>query len=66
MLSGHETRISSQYHQVKAGGDIAAMIGICKAVIAADDAGKRQWPAARILDAAFIARAHAWLRTIRD
>ncbi len=27
MLTGHETRISSQYHQVKAGGDLAALTG---------------------------------------
>jgi molybdopterin-dependent oxidoreductase alpha subunit len=31
------TRIATQYHQVKAGGDIAAIVGICKAVIEADD-----------------------------
>ena len=31
MLTGKETRISSQYHQVKAGGDLAALAGICKA-----------------------------------
>ena len=33
MLTGKETRISSQYHQVKAGGDLAALTGICKAVL---------------------------------
>ncbi|HLI99239.1 MAG TPA: FdhF/YdeP family oxidoreductase [Bradyrhizobium sp.] len=32
------TRISTQYHQVRPGGDAAAMIGICKAVIEEDDA----------------------------
>lgn len=32
MLSGKATRISSQYHQVKAGGDTAAMMGIAKAL----------------------------------
>ena len=37
MLSGSSTRISSQYHQVKAGGDTAAMIGIAKALFAIDD-----------------------------
>ena len=31
------TRISSQYYQVNAGGDIAAIVGISKAVIEADD-----------------------------
>ncbi|MCQ8278254.1 FdhF/YdeP family oxidoreductase [Acetobacteraceae bacterium KSS8] len=37
MLSGKGTRISSQYHQVKAGGDLAALAGICKAVLATHD-----------------------------
>lgn len=54
MLTNRPTRISSQYHQVRAGGDIAALMGMCKAVIAADDeaiAAGRQ----RVLDTAFIA-----------
>jgi molybdopterin-dependent oxidoreductase alpha subunit len=38
MLTGQETTISTQYHQVKVGGDIAAITGICKCVIEADDA----------------------------
>jgi molybdopterin-dependent oxidoreductase alpha subunit len=33
MLTGKDTRISSQYHQVKTGGDLAALTGICKAVL---------------------------------
>jgi molybdopterin-dependent oxidoreductase alpha subunit len=40
MLSLSETRISSQYHQVKAGGDSAALTGMCKALVAADDGAK--------------------------
>jgi molybdopterin-dependent oxidoreductase alpha subunit len=32
------TRISTQYHQVRPGGDAAAIVGICKAVIEEDDA----------------------------
>ncbi|WP_159349510.1 FdhF/YdeP family oxidoreductase [Roseomonas harenae] len=55
MLTGGETRISSQYHQVRAGGDIAAIAGVCKALIEADDtamaAGRRP-----LLDHAFIAQ----------
>ncbi len=31
------TRISSQYLQITAGGDIAAITGICKAIVEADD-----------------------------
>src|SRR5579875_2431288 len=32
MLTGHETPLATQYHQVKTGGDIAAIAGLCKAV----------------------------------
>ncbi|MGE7370461.1 FdhF/YdeP family oxidoreductase [Neorhizobium sp. NPDC001467] len=37
MLTGNETAISDHYLQVKAGGDIAAILGLCKTVIEADD-----------------------------
>ncbi len=47
------TRISSQYYQVRAGGDIAAIVGICKAVIEADDKSKKEGPR-RIVDVGFI------------
>jgi molybdopterin-dependent oxidoreductase alpha subunit len=47
------TRISSQYCQVKAGGDTAAIVGICKAVIEADDAARNS-RAPRVLDVGFI------------
>ena len=36
MTTGKSTPIATQYHQVKAGGDIAAILGICKWVIEAD------------------------------
>jgi molybdopterin-dependent oxidoreductase alpha subunit len=54
MLSGKSTPISSQYHQVKTGGDTAALFGICKALIAADDAAQKTG-GERVLDTAFIA-----------
>ncbi|HEX4080024.1 MAG TPA: FdhF/YdeP family oxidoreductase [Rhizomicrobium sp.] len=38
MLTGDETRISCQYHQVRPGGDIAALMGLCKHVLEAEDA----------------------------
>lgn len=38
LATGGETQISTQYHQVKAGGDIAAMMGIAKFLIEWDDA----------------------------
>jgi molybdopterin-dependent oxidoreductase alpha subunit len=47
------TRISSQYCQVRAGGDIAAIVGICKAVIEADDLAKAAGQPRRV-DVAFI------------
>jgi molybdopterin-dependent oxidoreductase alpha subunit len=52
MLTGKATSISSQYHQVKVGGDIAAILGICKHVFAADDAAKTKGK--RVLDVDFI------------
>jgi molybdopterin-dependent oxidoreductase alpha subunit len=54
MLTGKETRISSQYHQVRPGGDIAVMLGICKHVFAADDLAKKAGK--RVLDVEFIER----------
>lgn len=38
MAMGRETTISDQYHQLKAGTDIAAILGVAKAVVEADDA----------------------------
>ena len=38
MLAHKETPISSEYYQVKNGGDTAALFGVCKALIEADDA----------------------------
>ena len=49
MVTGAQTEISTQYHQLKAGGDIAAITGICKALLAKDD----ETP--DVLDHAFIA-----------
>ncbi|RFB85480.1 formate dehydrogenase [Rhizobium leguminosarum bv. trifolii] len=40
MLTGRSTPISSEYYQVRNGGDIAALFGVCKALIEADDALK--------------------------
>ncbi|MBA3589147.1 FdhF/YdeP family oxidoreductase [Methylibium sp.] len=72
MLSGSETRIASHYYQLKNGGDIAALFGVAKALIEADDAAQAQG-SARVLDAEFIdqhtqgfevfaeaARGHDW------
>lgn len=68
MLTGKSTRIASQYHQVKAGGDLAALAGICKSLIGMDDAATAAG-APPVLDHAFMAEhTHgfddfiAWLR----
>ena len=53
MVTQHATKISCQYHQVKAGGDIAALMGLCKAVIGADDAALAA-SQPRVVDVAFI------------
>ena len=37
MATGEQTFIASEIHQVKVGGDIAALTGVCKALIAMDD-----------------------------
>jgi molybdopterin-dependent oxidoreductase alpha subunit len=52
MIAGG-TRISTQYHQVRIGGDAAAIVGICKAVIEADDAARASG-SMRVIDTAFI------------
>ena len=78
MLTGSSTDISSQYHQVKAGGDIAALTGICKLVIEEDDraiasGGKRildhhfiEQHTTRFEDFANYCRNAAWSDIIRD
>ncbi|WP_375420072.1 FdhF/YdeP family oxidoreductase [uncultured Sphingomonas sp.] len=50
-----ETRISTQYHQVKAGGDIAAMMGIAKFLVEWNDAAHAKG-AQPVLDEEFIAQ----------
>ncbi|HVI98520.1 MAG TPA: FdhF/YdeP family oxidoreductase [Sphingomonas sp.] len=54
MLTGRSTQISTQYHQVKAGGDIAVLMGMCKYAIEADDAARARGEPP-VLDHAFIA-----------
>lgn len=54
MLTTANTCISTQYHQVQAGGDSAALVGLCKLLIEADDAAQRDGRP-RVLDAQFIA-----------
>jgi len=53
MLTGNETAISDHYLQVKAGGDIAAILGLCKTVIEADDEAVAAG-SSRVIDVEFI------------
>jgi len=54
MATLKETNISTQYHQLRAGGDLAAMMGIAKFLVDWDDAAKADG-GALVLDHAFIA-----------
>jgi molybdopterin-dependent oxidoreductase alpha subunit len=53
MLTGHGTDLAHMYLQVKPGGDIAALMGICKHVLVADDAAQAA-DMPRVLDRDFI------------
>lgn len=55
MLTGKETRISDQYHQVRSGGDVAAIMGLCKCVVEADDAAKADGRP-KVIDHAFVSQ----------
>jgi molybdopterin-dependent oxidoreductase alpha subunit len=53
MLTPDETTISTQYHQLMPGGDLAMLMGLCKALIEADDAARASG-GKRALDVQFI------------
>jgi molybdopterin-dependent oxidoreductase alpha subunit len=53
MLAEPATQISSQYHQIKVGGDKATLMGLCKAIFEMDDEA-RQSGGERVLDLDFI------------
>ncbi|WP_240500115.1 FdhF/YdeP family oxidoreductase [Sphingomonas montana] len=55
MATGGSTPISTQYHQVKTGGDIAVLMGMCKWLIEADDAAGGQAGGSTFIDHAFLA-----------
>lgn len=55
MLTGKSTTISQQYLQVRPGGDVAAMIGIAKHVLAAEDRAWREHQQ-HVLDVDFLAQ----------
>jgi molybdopterin-dependent oxidoreductase alpha subunit len=55
MLTPADTTMSTQYHQLKAGGDLAAISGLCKALVERDDAARTRGEPP-VLDHAFIAQ----------
>ncbi|MGY3533956.1 FdhF/YdeP family oxidoreductase [Bradyrhizobium sp. USDA 4452] len=58
MISDKPTRISSQYHQVRSGGDTAAIMGIAKALLAWEDRADATNP---MIDWAFVnEHTHGW------
>ena len=59
MLTLSETKISTQYHQLNPGGDLAAIVGLCKALIAADDKARKSHQSERIIDVDFIQSTRA-------
>jgi molybdopterin-dependent oxidoreductase alpha subunit len=64
MLLHKSTPLSTQYHQVHLGGDLAAIMGMCKALFAADDAARAAGRPA-VLDHAFIAENTDGIETFR-
>ncbi len=61
MILGEETRISSAYHQVKTGGDLAALTGICKALLEMDEGS-----GGPVLDHAFLDEHCAGFAELRE
>ena len=55
MLTGHGTHLSHMYLQVRPGGDMAALMGICKQVLSVD-AQRTAAGQSGVLDRAFIAQ----------
>jgi molybdopterin-dependent oxidoreductase alpha subunit len=53
MLTPAQTAISTHYLQVRNGGDLGAITGLCKALIEADDQAQQRG-ARRVIDAGFI------------
>jgi molybdopterin-dependent oxidoreductase alpha subunit len=60
MVTRSETIISRQYHQVRPGGDIAVVIGMCKYLFDQDEAG------AGAIDHAFVAEHTQGMEAFRD
>jgi molybdopterin-dependent oxidoreductase alpha subunit len=53
MLTPQDTTMNTQYHQLKAGGDLAALTGLCKTLVALDERARAEG-APDVLDHDFI------------
>ena len=53
MLTPADTAMNTQYHQLKPGGDLATLTGLCKAIVALDDQAREDHDDA-VIDHAFI------------
>lgn len=62
MLTLSATEISTQYHQLQPGGDLATLVGMSKALLAMDDEAKAR-SNERVLDVDFIARETSGFET---
>ncbi len=60
MLTGSETTISREYHQVRPGGDIAVVTGMCKYLFEEDAKG------GGVIDHAFVAEHTQGMEAFRD
>ncbi|TFL10000.1 FdhF/YdeP family oxidoreductase [Pusillimonas caeni] len=56
MLGAESTPVSSHYHQLRLGGDIAAVTGLCKALLQRHDVRAGDGSATPVLDTDFIER----------
>ena len=65
MLTGHSTDLSHMYLQVRPGGDIAALMGLCKQVLAVDDS-RQAAGRPGVLDREFIAQHTQGLEPFAD
>jgi len=65
MLTPRETTIATQYLQLKPGGDLCALAGLCKSLVAADALALREGREP-VLDHAFIAQHTCGFEALRE
>lgn len=60
MLGGKATELAHMYLQVRPGGDIAALMGLCKHVLALDDSARRSGESSLLDDAFVLEHTHGF------